>query len=320
MARRVSVPHYKQNRLQQLRGFCHAAQTGSMSAAAVRMDLTQPSISLQIQALEREFGVALFERRGPQIRLTDHGRLLYELAMRLVEDIDGLQATFAARRGTLAPGRLEIAAGESTILYILPQVIRRFAAKYPQIELSLMNVTGRDGLALLRKGDVDLACGSMIDIPEDVEYRPLLSYRPVLIAPRGHALGRFTRVTLEDVAPHPFILPPRHLTTWRIVTMAFEQRGLKLNVRLQAGGWEVIKKYVELGLGISIVTGICLTPRDRVLRIPMDDYFPTRTYGVVLRRNGLLSPQAERFLSMIESGEGSGDGGPAGRRRPSTDD
>ncbi|MFO0973259.1 MAG: LysR substrate-binding domain-containing protein [Phycisphaerae bacterium] len=300
MPPRVTAPHYKHNRLQQLRGFCQAAQTGSISRAAERLDLSQPSVSLQIQALEREFGVALFERRGPRIRLTEHGKLLYELSLHMVEDIDGLRETFAARRGVLAPGRLDIAAGESTILYILPRFVRRFADKYPQIELSLVNVTGHDGLALLRKGEVDLACGSMIDTPRDVVYRPLFAFQPTLVVPPGHGLARRGRVTLEQIASHPFILPPRHLTTWSIVTMAFEQRGLKLNVRLQAGGWEVIKKYVELGLGVSIVTNICLTPRDRLVRVPVDDYFAPRTYGVVLRRNGQPSPQAERFLEMID--------------------
>ena len=77
--------HYKQNRLKQLRAFCHAARTGSVSAAAEKIFLSQPTVSLQIQALERELDTVLFERRGPKIRLTPEGELLYELAQPLVE-------------------------------------------------------------------------------------------------------------------------------------------------------------------------------------------------------------------------------------------
>jgi len=82
--------YYKHNRLQQLRGFCYAAQTGSISKAAERMYLSQPSVSLQIQALERELSVVLFERRGPKIKLTPEGQVLYELALPLVEGLETL--------------------------------------------------------------------------------------------------------------------------------------------------------------------------------------------------------------------------------------
>jgi len=82
--------YYKHNRLQQLRGFCYATQTGSISKAAERMSLSQPSVSLQIQALERELDVVLFERRGPKIKLTPEGHILYELALPLVEGLEAL--------------------------------------------------------------------------------------------------------------------------------------------------------------------------------------------------------------------------------------
>ena len=111
MATAPSAPYYKQNRLQQLRGFCYAAQAGSISKAAERLFLSQPSVSLQIQALEREFKTTLFERRGPKISLTPDGKTLYELAAPLVEEIDTLGDLFAARRGGVETGRLDIAAG-----------------------------------------------------------------------------------------------------------------------------------------------------------------------------------------------------------------
>jgi len=87
---------YKQNRLQQLRGFCYAAQEGSISRAAERMYLSQPSVSLQIQALERELETTLFDRNGPKIELTHDGRLLFELAQPLVDGFNHLEETFHA--------------------------------------------------------------------------------------------------------------------------------------------------------------------------------------------------------------------------------
>ena len=294
-----SPRYYKQNRLQQLRGFCFAAQAGSISKAADRMFLSQPSVSLQIKALEREFNATLFERRGPKITLTPDGSALLELASPLVEELDRLHETFAAHRGDVGTGRLDIAAGESTILYILPEFVKRFVDTYPGIEVKLHNVTGRDGLAMLRADEVDLSIGSMIDLPDDIDYRPIFSYDPMLITSVDHPLAKPKRVTIQEIAQYPLILPPRHLTTWRMVDLVFEQHDCPYKVKLEAGGWEVIKKYVALGLGVSIVTGICLTGEEELAAVPLTRYFPKRTYGVVLRKAKFLSPQAQRFIDII---------------------
>ncbi len=294
------APYYKQNRLKQLRAFCRTAQLGSISEAAERLFLSQPTVSLQIQALERELGAVLFERRGPRIRLTPQGEALFRLAQPLVEGMDTLQETFAATFGALESGELNIAAGESTILYILPQAMKRFAEAYPKIELKLHNVTGRDGLAMLRADEADFAVGSMLELPVDITYDPIFTYDPVLITPLDHPLAGKQEVTLEDISPHGLILPPRHLSTWRMVDLVFNQHGVSYRVALEAGGWEVIKKYVELGLGVSIVTDVCLTPEDRVARNPLNEYFPTRSYGIVLRKGKFLSPQAMRFIEMMD--------------------
>lgn len=294
-----NVRYYKHSRLQQLRGFCVAAQKGSISQAAESLFLSQPSVSLQIQALERELGTTVFERRGPKITLTPQGQALYELAWPLVEQLDALPETFAAKQGGVSTGRLDIAAGESTILYLLPRYVKAFADAHPGIALKLHNVTGRDGLALLRADEVDFAVGSLIDVPEDIDYRPTLSYDPVLITPLGDPLAEKPRVSIKDIARYPLILPPRHLSTWRVVDFVFRKHKQPYDVKLEAGGWEVIKRYVELGLGNSIVTAICLTGQESLASIPLNRYFPKRTYGVVWRRGKFLTPQAERFIALM---------------------
>ncbi len=287
------------NRLRRLRSFCYAAQTGSISRAAEQALLSQPSVSLQIQALELEFKAKLFQRRGPKIQLTPEGQALYKLAWPLVDAVDSLTATFHASQSGIESGRLNIAAGESTILYILPEIIKQYAQDHPGIELRLQNVTGRDGLKMLRNDAVDFAVGSMIEVPEDISYTPTFRYDPMLIAARDHPLATKPRVTIKDVAQFPLILPPQHLTTWRVVDFVFHKYGLNYRVALEAGGWEVIKRYVGLGLGISIVTSICLTGKDDLTAIPFNRYFPQRTYGLVQRKGKLPSPQAARFMAML---------------------
>lgn len=294
--------YYKQNRLKQLRAFCYAARARSISRAAERLFLSQPSVSLQVRALEQEMGVVLFERRGPRIELTHEGRILYELASPLVEGMDTLPATFAERRGSLETGNLDIAAGESTILYILPPFVRRFAEAHPGISISLHNVTGREGLMQLRADEVDFAVGPMLEAPRDIAYHPIFSYDTVLITPPGHPLAGRNDVRLEDISPHGLILPPRHLSTWRVVDLEFQSRGIPYKVTLEAGGLEVIKKYVALGLGVSIVSSLCLTGEEPLGVAPLGRYFSKRSYGVVLRRGRFLSPAARRFIETMDPG------------------
>lgn len=288
------------NRLRQLRAFCQAAQTGSISKAAERLCVSQPSVSLLIKALEKDLGVLLFERRGPRIDLTAAGQVLLETSLPLVEGMDHLPEVFAARLGEVGQGALDLAAGESTILYLLPEYVKHFSELYPRVKLHMHNVTGRDGLKLLRAGEVDFAVGSMIDVPDDMVYHPIFTYEPMLITSLEHPLAKKQRVTLEEVAPCGLILPPRHLSTWQIVDLVFHQHGLDYHVVLEAGGWEVIKKFVELDMGVSIVTSICLTGKERLAAIPLSDYFPRRTYGVVMRKGKFLSPQACSFLELMD--------------------
>ncbi|HZW25896.1 MAG TPA: LysR family transcriptional regulator [Gallionella sp.] len=291
--------YYKKNRLKQMRAFCEVVRTGSVTLAAQNLFLSQPSVTLQIQALERELNVTLFERRGPLLKLTPDGESLYALSDPLVKGIDGLEENFAAQHGRLESGDLNIGAGESTILYVLPEAVRRFVAAYPRIHTKLHNVTGRDGLKMLRADEIDLVVGSMLDVPDDINYEPVAFFDPALIVPLDHPLAGKSAVTLEDISHYGLILPPRHLSTWNIVKYVFQQHNLTFQVTLEAGGWEVIKKYVELGMGISIVTDICLTGTEKLVRIPLKQYFPQRGYGLVLRKGKFLSPQARRFVEIL---------------------
>ncbi len=291
---------YKQNRFQQLRGFCYAAASGSISKAAKRMGLSQPAVSQQIQTLENEMAVRLFVRHGSTIQLTHDGELLYEMARPLIEQLEHLDAQFRLRRSQIDEGHIEVAAGTSTILYFLPKFVEEFRGAYPKIEVRLHNVTGLEGLEQLRTGLVDFAVGPLITIPEDIDFHPIISYEPVVITCRGHPLASAT-LSLKEISRYPLILPPRGLSTWHLVDSTFSRQGLSYQVAMEVGGWEVIKKYVELGLGISIIISIGITGQEQLEVLPAGEFFPRRTYGVVLRRGRILTPQARRFVSLLLS-------------------
>jgi len=218
--------------------------------------------------------------------------------------VESLDQQFRTQRQGLDAGEVTIAAGASTIQYLLPTLVRDFRERFPDVRLQLANVTGKDGLALLRSDQVDFAFGSMLDVPHDLSYEPVQWFDPMLILPLEHPLAGKAEIVLEDLSPFGLILPPQRLTTYRLVDLVFQQRRVPYRVAIEVGGWEVIKQYVAMGLGISIVTGICITEHDRsrLAVRNMRRYFPQRSYGVVVRKGKYLSAQARAFIDRIKPG------------------
>src|SRR5207244_11877017 len=126
---------------------------------------------------------------GPKRAVTPEGEVLFELARPLVEGLTGLDHEFEARRNNVEQGHLAMAAGDSTIQYVLPSTVQKFAAAHPRISLALNNVTGLDGLQQLRERRVDFCIGPLLDVPPDLEFEPVVSFDPVLITAATHPLA-----------------------------------------------------------------------------------------------------------------------------------
>jgi DNA-binding transcriptional LysR family regulator len=161
---------YKGSRLKPLRAFCQVARLGSVSRAAEALYLSQPAVTLQLQALERELGVRLLERSGRRLTPTREGELLYELAKPLVEGLDGLAATFREQVRGLDAGELNVAAGSSTILYLLPGIVDAFRQRHA------------DGRAL---------AGALVDAPRAARRRAPIQprYMPAGVERRRHRIA-----------------------------------------------------------------------------------------------------------------------------------
>lgn len=291
--------YYKQNRIKQLRAFCYTAQTGSMSRAAEFMKLSQPTVSLLIQALEQDIGHKLFRRRGPRTDITHEGRNLLELALPLVEGLEALPAALDERLNQRISGQLRIAASESALLYLLPETLAAFNGLYPHVALRLSNVAAPGGLARLLAGEVDFMVGSMVKIPDEIIYTPLNIYDPVLIMPPDHVLAGRKSINLAEISHYPLVLPPPHLPSRQIIDLAFSQQNLEYEVVLEVGGWEVIKHYVRANLGIAIVTSICLQDGDHLASQSLGHLLPQRSYGLVQRRGKTPAPAARRFIELL---------------------
>ena len=295
---RVS-PHYKGDRLKQLRGFCQAARLGSISRAAERVMSSQPAISLQVRMLEEELGVLLFERRGPRISLTRVGERLYQLAMPLVEGMDRLHDVFAERHHGVSSDFLRIGAGQTSAAYVLPEFLKRFREQFPGIRVDVRTGTGQQRLNWLRAYELDLVLAAMDIPPPDLEFCPIFDSELVLITPDDHPLAGRESLEVEEVAGHAFIGHASTQYVRQATEVILRLHGVKPNIVVEVDGWSAITTYVAAGMGISFVPDLCLAGQDRLWRIPFGEHFPPRRYGAITRRDGLLSLAARRFLKIM---------------------
>ncbi len=288
--------------IQQLLGFIAVAKTGSFSAAARRTHRTQPAVSLQVRALEQEFGTRLFERLGPQrVTLTEEGRLLYDLVEPIVGGITQLEERFNEARKKLDRFSVTVASHNAAILYLLPDVVKAFAKQFPKAKLSVVNRPREGILSMVKNDEAHLGITSIVTPPAWAEYEVLGRFRRVLICRKDHPLMRSKKMPLAEIARHPLILPPIGSNTRAAIDEAFRKEGLTYELALEVTGREAVKSFVEAGLGLSILSEYYLSREDRksLMVTDVSTYFGHSEAGLLTRRGRYLNHGVRYFADLV---------------------
>ena len=220
--------------------------------------------------------------------------------MPVVAGMDRLPDTFAERHRGEFSGEFRIAAGRTSATYLVPELLKPFLERYPGIRVNVRTGTGRERLDWLRAYEVDVAFGAVDVPPPDLSFHFITASRFFLITAEDHALAGRESVGLAEAVKYPAIVPPAGTSVRRAADLVIRQYRLAVDAVMEVGGWSVVKRYVEAGVGLSIVPDLCLTERDRVWRIPFDRYFSDRRYGVLMRREPMPSLAAERFVQLAD--------------------
>ena len=293
----------KPYRLKQLGAFCHAARLGSFAQAAEHLALSQGAVALQVRELENELEARLFERSSRGVRLTAAGEAFHALASPLVEGAEGLLEDVAGEFEADVMERVDIAASVAGAAVVLPSYVKRFRDCYPGVRLRVRNRVLREGLKLLRAGEVEFVLGAREPLEGlSLEYREMLSYDIVLITARDHPLAGRATVTREEAAQWPAIVPPAGSYSRQSGEAAAREFGVDAKAVVEVGGWGVIKRYVERGIGVCVVPTLCIHPTDQVSVIPLKEHFKPRSFGVYARRGKALSASARRLFELLVPG------------------
>jgi LysR family cys regulon transcriptional activator len=242
-------------KLQQLRYIWEVAHHElNVSATAQSLYTSQPGISKQIRLLEDELGVELFARSGKHLtHVTPAGEAILKTAgeiLRKVESIKSVAQEFSNER----KGSLSLATPHTQARYALPDTIRTFIDRYPEVSLHMHQGTPMQISEMAADGTVDFAIATeAMELFSDLIMMPCYRWNRCILVPRNHPLTKLSALTLEDVAQHPIVTYVFGFTGRSRLDEAFIEKGLVPKVVFTAADADVIKTYVRLGLGIGIV-------------------------------------------------------------------
>jgi len=289
--------------LQQLRYLNEIVRQGlKISDAADALYTSQPGVSKQIRLLEEELGVEIFVRNGKRIAaLTEPGKAVLAIAQRILHDAGNLKQV-GQEFHSQDSGHLTIATTHTQARYALPPVVKQFIRRYPKVQLGLHQGNPTQIAEQVLNGEADIAIATeSLSLYDGLVTLPCYEWHHCVVVPPRHPLLDEKKLTLEKIAQYPIVTYDFAFSGRGKINEAFEKAGITPDIALTAIDADVIKTYVELGLGIGILADIAFVPdRDRHLRmIEARHLFKPNTTRIAIRKNEYLRGYTYDFIELF---------------------
>jgi len=289
-------------KLHQLRYLAAVAQSGlNITAAAHKLHTSQPGVSKQIKLLEDELGFQIFVREGRNLtRITPAGQQVIERALRILQEAQSIRDLSTELRDE-GKGSLSIGTTHTQARYVLPDVIREFRGRYPQVRLNLHQGTSEQIAEMVAGDRIDCAIATGSEaLFTDLTLLPCYRWHRTVIVPRDHALASGGKLTLRALAAYPLITYTFSFTGPSSLHEAFAKAGLIPNVAITARDADVIQTYVRLGLGVGIVAHMAIDPEDPdLVAVDAGHLFAAHTTWLGFRRGTLLRKYMYDFAQLL---------------------
>lgn len=289
----MSQIYYKNNRLQQIRGFCNTILCGSVTKAAEVMNLSQSSVSLQIMALERDLGKTLLKRnkRGSKkFEITEDGKLFYEMALPILNSTDDLCERFFLKSAKHHESFLKIAGHHSAFSIVLPNVLKKMKDGRKELKMELSYLPKQEAFSKLLDDKIDVAVYPLENtslLPRGLDFQKICNYKPVLIAPLKHPLEKIPdkKITFEEIGKYNYIHTGNYAIS-DIMKYNIAASVLKSDIELNNGSWDVLKSLVKAGLGVTIFHGdYCKNDKD-LIKKNVSHLSPHIAYYAIFKKGG----------------------------------
>jgi len=274
----------------------------SISSAARQLHTAQPGISTQIRLLEEELNVQIFERKGKRLTgLTPPGKAVLAMIERILRDVENIRQA-SMEFSNEASGTLSIATTHTQARYALPPVVKAFSEQYPNVRLHIHQGNPAQVTEFVRNGVADLAIATEALEPfDDLATLPCYQWNRCVVTPPNHPLLDESPLTLEAIARYPIVTYDFSFTGRSKINKAFEERGLTPNFVITALDSDVIKTYVELGMGVGLVAKMAFdAARDvNVRAIEAGHLFEPSTTRIGIRRGNYLRGYIYAFIELF---------------------
>lgn len=291
-------------KLQQLKYLLAIVDNGlNITAAAERLYTSQPGVSKQLKLLEEELGLQLFTRKGKSLGgITAAGEQVIARARLIMQEVDNIRSV-ASSYYDEEVGSLSIATTHTQARYVLPNVIRDFRARYPQVNLHLHQGTSEQIADMVAANEIDfaIATGSR-ELFSDLLLVPSYHWNRKIIVPNDHKLAALDRkLTLQDLAEHPLVTYVFSFGGQSSLKRAFADQGLEPDVVFTARDADVIKTYVRMGLGVGIVASMAADCDDQkdMTAIDAEGLFPRSTTWIGFRKDIVLRRYMLDFIQLF---------------------
>lgn len=290
-------------KLHQLRYIREVSRQGlNVSTAAEILNTSQPGVSKQIQLLEEELNLQIFRRNGKRlIGVTEPGAAILEMAERVMHEMENIRRV-GEEFSHEDTGNLVIAATHTQARYRLPAAVRAFMEAYPKVHLGIHQGNPTQVAEQVVRGDADIGLATeAISNYKELVTLPCYQWNRCVVAPIGHPLLEDAPLTLEKIARYPVVTYDFAFAGGSMVNRVFAEHGLQLNVALTAIDSDVIKTYVELGLGVGLLAQMAYnSERDRnLVMLDASHLFPASTTYLGIRRDAYLRGYQYAFIQII---------------------
>jgi LysR family transcriptional regulator for metE and metH len=302
MVTRMTSRFFRELTIRQLRALAAVHRDRSVTAAANKLHLTQPAVTLQIRNLQALAGLPLIQRTNDGMILTDAGRKVLTLAERIEAAIADCEITLEMMAGKTA-GRISIGA-VSTAKYFVPFMISGFSKLYPNVDVTLSIGNRQEIGTALRGYDLDFAIMGRPPADIDVDVRLIGDHPHVIIAPTGHRLGKKSRIALADIANETFLTREPGSGTRGLMEQLFEAAGVRPKIGMTMSSNETIKQAVIAGLGIAFISAHTVaTELDerRLVTLDVVGLPVMRQWFVLSRKDKVLLPPARAMLDFLSA-------------------
>jgi DNA-binding transcriptional LysR family regulator len=295
--------------LNQLRVFCAVVEKKSFSRASEAVFLSQPTVSLQIGALEQELGTKLLDRRAREVGVTRTGEILYQYARRILQLASEAGQAIDQLKG-LTKGVLALGASTIPGEYLLPSLLAEFKAVHPAIEIELQISDTQDVITKVLAHELELGFVGTRDKSDKLVFKNFANDKLVLIASAHNTALHQNGLTAEQLKGIPFILRESGSGTRTTVKQRLLEKGIKeeeLNVIMKLGSTAAVKHAVENGPGVSFVSEKAIKNEielGTIKVVPVVDLELDRDFFIVFQRHRSQSPAADALLRFLEDKKG----------------